>query len=595
MNYKYDESHQSDKPFTMGYGYNRRDFLRLVGGLGVTTTFGGLLSACTSPTSEAKPPTSPTSKVQPPTNPPPKPPTALAEQVTSSSYVPDVEFALRAVPSQVSILSGKPTNVWTYQGEVLKGDPSALQIIENSYLGPIIRVRKGQKVRIHFTNELPSQSIIHWHGLHVPEAADGHPRYAIGSGETYVYEFEVRNRAGSYWYHPHPHGQTGSQVYQGLAGLFLVSDDEEAALDLPSGAYDVPLVIQDRLFDANNQLVYLPNGMHDRMMGFLGDQILVNGQPNFTLPVASRAYRLRLLNGSNSRIYKVAWHDGTPLTVIGIDGGLLEVPVQREYVTLAPAQRVELWVDFSGRPVGTEMVLQSLSFDDGEMMGGMMGGAMGGSLAQGSRFSLLTARVERAEDHPSALPPRLTTIPRLSLADTVNGKAPRRFSFAMQGMIPAINGRTFEMEGVAKDEIVRLNTLELWELANDAGGGGMMGGQGNGSGMMGRGNGRGNGMMGRGNGQGNGMMGMIMPHPVHIHELQFQIVERQIQEEHKAAWQTVSDGHVDEGWHDVVLLMPGERVKVLLKFEDYEGLFLYHCHNLEHEDMGMMRNYRVQA
>ena len=104
-------------------------------------------------------------------------------------------------------------------------------------------------------------------------------------------------------------------------------------------------------------------------------------------------------------------------------------------------------------------------------------------------------------------------------------------------------------------------------------------------------------MNGQGNGnQGGGMgMGMAMPHPIHIHGLQFQVVERQIASQQAAAWQTVRDGYVDEGWHDTILVMPGERVKVLIKFEDYEGLFIYHCHNLEHEDLGMMRNYRVQA
>jgi FtsP/CotA-like multicopper oxidase with cupredoxin domain len=605
--------------------FNRRNFLRLLGGMGTLTALGALNGSGTSQAAIIPAPQSLERGRA----------TSVTEQLmaSSSSFVPDVELALRAVPSQVSIFSGQATSVWSYQGEVLKGSPSALQFIEGSYLGPIIRVRKGQKVRIHFTNKLSAQSIIHWHGLHVPEAADGHPRQVISSGQTYVYEFEVRNRAGTYWYHPHPHGQTGYQVNMGLAGLFVVSDDEEMALGLPSGDYDLPLVIQDRLFNANKQFVYLSNGMMERMTGFLGDRVLVNGQADFTLPVATRAYRLRLLNASNSRIYKLAWQDGTPLTVIGTDGGLLEAARKLPYVTLAPGQRIELWANFSGYPVGTEMVLLSLPFDSGEMMGGMMGGS---SLSQGAVFRVLTARVERVENNPSRLPQRLTSIPRLKLANAVNGNAPRTFSFAMQQMSLTINGRTFDMEGLANDEIVRLNTLELWELANDAGmmGGNGMNGQGNGingqgngmngrgNGMMGRGNGmngRGNGMNGQGNGtngqgngtngqgngingQGNGINGqggnqggMGMPHPVHIHGLQFQIVERQVASQQVAAWQTVSDGYVDEGWHDTVLVMPGERVKLLLKFEDYEGLFLYHCHNLEHEDMGMMRNYLVRA
>ena len=101
---------------------------------------------------------------------------------------------------------------------------------------------------------------MHWHGMHVPEKDDGHPKDVIGNGETYIYEFEIMNRAGTYWFHPHPHGRTGLQVYNGLAGLFIVTDDEEQQLKLPSGEYDVPIVIQDRQFDSNNQLVYLRRG-----------------------------------------------------------------------------------------------------------------------------------------------------------------------------------------------------------------------------------------------------------------------------------------------------------------------------------------------
>ena len=239
---------------------------------------------------------------------------------------PDVEIALKAVDGEVQVLPGKQTRVWRYWAEVLNGPAETVQNLQDSYLGPILNFKKGQSVRIHFTNELSEESIVHWHGLHVPEEADGHPRLAINPGETYTYEFTVLDRAGTYWYHPHPHGRTGPQVYNGLAGLLIIRDDEENALDLPSGDYDLPLVIQDRLFDGDNQLVYGGRGMMDQMMGFLGNRILVNGQADYSLPVATRPYRLRLHNGSNSRIYKLGWEDGTPLTVIATDGGLLEKP-----------------------------------------------------------------------------------------------------------------------------------------------------------------------------------------------------------------------------------------------------------------------------
>ena len=546
---------------------SRRDFLRFLGlgsaGLLTSGSLAGLLSSCT-PQGDGSIALA-TAGLSATTMPITETPTLTAE--SASGIEPDVEIALRAVPAQVPILPGSSTKVWQYQGEVLKGAPEVLQDLPNTYLGPAFHLKKGQTVRVRFTNELPEISIVHWHGLHVPELADGHPRLAINTGETYVYDFQVANRAGTYWYHPHPHGRTGPQAYYGLAGLFIVSDEEEGALGLPEGEFDIPLVIQDRLFNNDNQLVYGSNGMMDQMMGFLGDRILVNGQPDFTLPVATRPYRLRLLNGSNSRIYKLTWDNGTPLTVIGTDGGLLERPVQREYVTLAPSQRVELWVDFRQHPLDSEVRLVSLPFSGGESMeGGMMRGS---GMPQGSRFTVLVVQVNQEAKSSASLPKRLTSFSSYDVAQAVNHQSPRKFVLVMtmrQGW--SINGRTFEMTDVAPDEIVKLNTLETWQFINQGGGMGM------GRGMMG---------------------GMELPHPMHVHNLQFQVVERQVQSAYRDAWETLSAGYIDEGWRDTVLVMPGEQVKILLKFEDYTGLYLYHCHNLEHEDMGMMRNYRVEA
>ncbi|MDT8305385.1 MAG: multicopper oxidase domain-containing protein [Anaerolineae bacterium] len=525
---------------------SRREFLRMAGGGTLALMSGGALATVLSSCSN--------------TDTPEPEHGASPTRVAESQWEPDVELALTATVATSQIHAGKATQVWTYQGEVLSGNPDSLQSLPGSYLGPILHFRTGQRVRIHFNNDLPEPSIIHWHGLHVPHEMDGHPMDVIDPGETYIYEFQIANRAGTYWFHPHPHGRTGPQVYNGLAGLFLISDDEEEAAGLPSGDYDLPLIIQDRSFTADNQFLYLPNGAMDRMMGFLGDQILVNGQPNYGLSVAAQPYRLRLLNGSNSRVYKLGWSDGSPLTVIATDGGLLEQPVQRDYVTLAPAERIELWVDFSQWDVGSELRLQSLPFS-GDMMPGRA------ATPHGSRFDVLTVHVDRQGEPGQALPAQLSTIDRHQLAEADNGRRPRTFALVMQGMAPTINGRQFEMEGVAADEIVRLNTLEAWEFVNQSGAGGGMG-------MMG---------------------GMTMPHPMHVHGLQFQVVDRQVEAGSVTDWQSVSEGYVDEGWKDTVLVMPGERVKILLKFEDFTGLYIYHCHNLEHEDLGMMRNYRVDV
>ena len=478
-------------------------------------------------------------------------PSLLGKEEGNLFESPDIEISLKAVPDQVNLFQGKATTVWRYQGEVLQGPEDTIKTIPNSYLGPILNFKRGQNIRIHFTNELPESSIIHWHGLHVPVTADGHPRLAINTGETYVYDFTIADRAGTYWYHPHPHGRTATQVYAGLAGLILIHDDEELNLGLPSGDYDVPIVLQDRRFGSDNQLSYNSGMMMNQMMGFLGDQLLINGRPDFHLPVKTHPYRLRFLNGSNSRIYKLAWQDDTPLTVLGTDGGLLEKPVQRDTITLAPAQRIELWVDFSDMKAGESKQLVSLPFN-----------AYSGELA----FPVFAAQVEQEVSHSFVLPRQLSVIAGYAAGDAVNRNSPRIFTLAMgRGMNWTLNGRTFDMTSVAKDEIVHLGDLEIWEFENASG---------NGMGMMG---------------------GMKLPHPMHVHGLQFQVLEREVSAAEQRNWQTLQQGFVDEGWHDTVLVMPGEKVKVLVKFEDFTGLYLYHCHNLEHEDMGMMRNYRVDA
>ncbi len=275
------------------------------------------------------------------------------------------------------------------------------------------------------------------------------------------------------------------------------------------------------------------------MIGFLGDRILINGRPNFTLDAATHPYRLRLLNGSNARIYKLAWHDDRPFQVIGTDGGLLAHPVQRPYLTLSPGERVELWADFSADPVGSEIILENHDIDTGET------------------FPIAQVRIAREETTTLSLPTELSSLNGHQEQDAVNWQNPRTFDMEMRHMTWLLNGRTFEMEEVAPNEIVRLGDLEVWEFVNES-------------------------------------RHMLMPHPMHVHAVQFQVIQREVLPEFAAQYDVVKDGYVDEGWKDTVLLMPGERVKILMKFEKYTGLFLYHCHNLEHEDRGMMRNFLIE-
>ncbi|MGB7340251.1 MAG: multicopper oxidase domain-containing protein [Phototrophicaceae bacterium] len=451
----------------------------------------------------------------------------------------DVDILFRAHTDTVQILDGPTTTVWRYTGEIILGSDTNLQTVSDSYLGPSIRVRTGQKVRISFENNLPEASNIHWHGLYVPDYADGHPRFVAQAGETYVYEFEVINRAGTYWYHPHPHQRTGVQVNAGLAGLFIVEDDTEDSLNIPSGQFDLPLVIQDRRFDAANQLIYVSN-MHDRMMGFRGNTVLVNGEVNARWSVATRSYRLRLLNGSNSRIYILAWNDESPLYVIGTDGGLLERTVTKQYITLGPAERVELWVDFSNHEIGTELQLIDLGAEQAIILG--------------------TFSVEQNLDERVDIPTTIREMEYLDSQQAVNTDHPRNFDFTMGQTSPMINNQTFEMNAVADNELVRLGDTEIWEFRNHPQ---------------------------------NGMMSM--PHPIHMHGRQFQVIERTVLPNYARQWANIIEGYVDYGWKDTVLLLPGETVRVIVKFDHYPGIFVYHCHTLEHEDLGMMRNYEVLA
>jgi len=467
---------------------------------------------------------------------------------------PDVELTLTAAPDDVSVLPGTPTRVWRFTGQLIAGPADTLQSLPGSYLGPVIRLRRGQKVRIRFRNRLSEDSIVHWHGLDVPEAADGHPRLAIGPGREYVYDFDVTNRAGTYWYHAHPHMRTGAQVYQGLAGLMLVRDPEEEALALPSGDAELVWVLQDRRLDARNQLVFHGGGMMEMMNGFLGDRVFVNGRPQPTMDVDAAWHRVRVLNGSNARIYKLAWSRDLPMILIGGDGGLLERPVRQPSLTLAPGQRADLLLDLTGLPAGSDVHLDSQPFAEAEAgivgMMGMMGG--GSSVRNGAPLRVMTLRT-RARGGPAfRIPDRLSTFDASWSALT---DAPiRRVPLSFQRMQWLMAGRTFAMDDVAPEEMVRTGSTHLWEFVNLPNG-----------------------------------MGMQAAHPIHLHGRQFRVVGRT----GGRATSTLRDGVADEGWRDTVLVLPGETVRVQVTFTQHPGVYLYHCHVLEHEDMGMMRNFRV--
>ena len=507
----------------------------------------------------------------------------------SAHFKPDVELELSCQNAEAQILVGRKTRVQQYTAKLLHGPEQSVTEIPGSYLGPIIRLEKGQKVRIHLHNQLGEDTITHWHGLHVPAEVDGHPMYAIGSGQTFVYEFEVVNRACMAIYHPHPHEATATQVYHGLAGGIIINDEEEKALGLPSGEYEIPIVIQDRLFDELNQLIYSPN-MHSRMFGFYGNRILVNGHPELKLDVATRAYRLRFLNGSTARVYKLAWDDGTPITVLGVDGGLLEQPEHKPYVMLAPGERVDVWADFNGRTLGSELIMRSLPFSGvlPHMGMGMMG-QHGYGLPVGSDYAVFTAKISKKISDSPKLPTKLAKMTRYGIDNTKNPNKPVPITISEGHMSMLLNGRPYAYKDIQDRERIPVNTLQLMEISHEQGGG---------HGKMGMGNDGGMGMGGMqhgGMGGGMGMGGMMaMAHPIHLHGQQFQIVSRSIESSREDDYATVNQGFINSGLKDTVLVMPGETVRIIKPFQDFKGLFMFHCHNLEHEDMGMMREFLVE-
>ena len=476
------------------------------------------------------------------------------DPVSGTPFVPDVEIVLTAAPDEVLLLPGNLTKVWRFTGSLIKGPADSLKTMPGSYLGPVIQLRRGQNVRVHFVNKLNEDSVIHWHGLDVPESADGHPRLAISKDQESVVEFKVINRAGTYWYHAHPDKRTGAQVYLGLAGLLLVRDDEENALALPSGEAELLCVLQDRQFDTRNQFVYQGGGMMGMMNGFLGDHMLVNGQVQPAKVVDAAWHRVRLLNGSNARIYKLAWTRDIKMTVIGGDGGLLERPLQQQVLTLAPGQRADLLLDLTGLATDTELHLESETFAEGDAGGGGMGGMMGGrsNVPNGAPLRMMTLRTSAKKGSDFRMPEHLSTFDT-TWSPVAEAKI-RRVPLSFQRMEWTLDGRTFAMQEVAPEETVPADSTQLWDIVSL-----------------------------------KNPMGMQVAHPIHIHGRQFRVITRT----GGLVSNTLRSGIVDAGWCDTVLVLPGETVRVQVTFTHYPGLYLYHCHILEHEDMGMMRNFRV--
>lgn len=402
----------------------------------------------------------------------------------------------------VEILPGKRTTAWTFDGR---------------FPGPTIKARRGREVVVRRINRLEVPTTTHLHGGRVAASSDGHATDLIHPGDRKDYIYPNEQEAATLWYHDHTHHHTSRNNYMGLSGLYIIEDDSEDELNLPRGRYDIPLVLQDRSFKADGSFRFRDH--HDSVVG---DVYLVNGRPTPYLKVSNRKYRFRILNASNSRGYELSLDSGLPLVQIASDGGLLTAPYAAASIPLWPAERVEVVIDFSTYPVGSQVVLQDKA---------------DGSDPLGAR-PVMRFDVATQESDPSSLPAVLRPIERLTA-----GSIEREFNLSQDANTQRweINGKPFDPSRI--DVKPRLGNTETWTFRNRSG----------------------------------------TTHPMHIHLVRFQILERSNMQLTPA----------DLGWKDTVRVDPSATVRVAMTFEGFAGRYAFHCHNLAHEDHSMMGQMRV--
>ncbi|MFF4714939.1 multicopper oxidase family protein [Streptomyces eurythermus] len=523
---------------------SRRGFLRLAAGGAGAVALGGLAGCGTDrPSTGVLLASDPEVELPRPFTLPLTVP-AVAEP-THGTHGTDV-YEVTQRRASVEILPGTRTEIWSYDG---------------TFPGPTFRARSGRPVRLRMTNTLPTPTATHLHGGVTPPDSDGYPTdllHPVGHHEdsahpmrgmtgthggtmpeggsatgTRTYTYPLRQRAATLWYHDHRMDFSGPQVWRGLAGFFLVDDDEEDALPLPKGDRDIPLLLCDRSFDADGAFRYpsldptltrTPGVRSGYMDGVLGDVQLVNGRPWPYLEVSAARYRLRLLNAANARRYRLALttSDGRrlPFVQVGSDQGLLARPQTLDTLTMAPAERYDVVVDLSACAPDTTVTLVNTLAD--------------GAMRDVMRFHV-TSRGRGRDD--SRIPTRLSRPGTLRAEQAVTT---RHFDFRLgRDDMWTVNGHPFDPARTWATP--RLGTVERWRLTSD------------------------------------------FHHPVHLHLAHFQVLSR--------AGGAPDPG--DRGWKDTVDLRPYEVVEILARFDGHRGRYMLHCHNLEHEDMAMMANFRV--
>jgi len=418
------------------------------------------------------------------------------------------------------------------------------------YLGPTLIFNKGANVNITVNNQIGDTTTVHWHGIHLPSKWDGGPHTAIMASASWNPTFTVMDNAATYWYHPHLHGKTALQAIKGAAGLIIVRDPIEAALNLPRkyGVDDFPVVVQCQQYDAANQA--MPLGMQD-------STILVNGaRANYGYTVnanmPAQVVRMRLLNASGERAFNFGFTANKAFKIIASDGGLLNAPVNATRIRLAPGERAEILLDLTGMDGQIIHLMSYASELPMGIQGGptmpMPSGPPMDSPLNGIDFNIMQISVVPQTATPvTTIPATLTTNTPYSVG-SANITRTIRFTadsaMVMDGPF-YFNDSTFNMMRI--DYEIPLNNIEIWKLVNET----------------------------------------MVAHPFHIHDVQFYLFDRS----------GTTPPAEELGRKDVVLVPPGDSVMFITKFEDFADTiipFMYHCHILMHEDDGMMGQFIVK-
>ena len=337
-------------------------------------------------------------------------------------------YDLDIIETEHSFFDGTQTKTWA---------------IDSTYLGPTLLLKNGDDVSINYTNNLPEAVAMHGHGMHVPGEMDGTAHQTLGASESWSAIYTVNQKACTNWYHPHTLHKTAPQVYEGLAGLIIVEDDEIKNYDLPNryGIDDIPLVLQDRLFSTDKTRFNYSPSMQQTRRGYIGDTFMTNGAIEPSFEAEAKEIRFRILNGSNSSVYELGFSNGMSFKQIGGDNSLLEAPVSMTKLVLSPAERAEIVVDLTNS--------KGSSFELYEYINGK---------------AFMTINVSKDATATTTLPATLTS---LEAVDTSLVSRTRTFTMEMSNGRLTINGKSMDINRI--DEAVPLGDTEIWEITNTMG------------------------------------------------------------------------------------------------------------------------------